>query len=54
MDLKEILKQLEIYNIWENPEDEYMRHILEDINDWLEDESDIQDWIEEHLRGNNE
>jgi hypothetical protein len=49
--LNEILKNLDLPKIYENQEDTYVKEILDDINDWLEEETEKQDYIEENLRG---
>lgn len=50
-DLREILKEIDWDNLWVNADDIHKREILEDINDWLLEENEVQDWIEENLRG---
>lgn len=50
--LKDILEQLNIAEEWENQEDIYAREILEDIDKWLEEETEKQNYIEENLRSN--
>lgn len=54
MDLRAVLKELDVCKLWETPEDKYMNEILDDIDKWLEDESEMQNWIEENLRSKDE
>lgn len=53
-DLREILKEIDWDNLWVNADDIHKREILEDINDWLLDETEKQDFIEEYLRNDTE
>lgn len=49
--LGEILKGLEIGNIWVNQDDEYTTEILDEIKKWLEEESEKEEYLEEKFRG---
>ena len=49
-DLREILKEIDWDNLWVNADDIYKREILEYMNDWLSEESEKQNFIEENLR----
>ena len=50
MDINEVLKSLDLKELWENEETTHMKEILSDIEGWLEDETYVQDWIESNLR----
>ena len=49
-DLREILKDIDWDNLWVNADDIYKKEILEEVEDWLSEESDKQNFIEENLR----
>lgn len=49
-DLREILKEIDWDNLWVNADDIYKKEILEEVDDWLLEESDKQNFIEENLR----
>ena len=49
-DLREILKDIDWDNLWVNADDIYKKEILDDVEDWLSEESDKQNFIEENLR----
>jgi hypothetical protein len=48
--LNEILRNLDLPKIYENQEDTYVKEILDGIEEWLDEETKTQDYIEENLR----
>lgn len=44
---EELIKKLDVYRIWEDEIDDYAKQILDDINEWLEEETEKQDALEE-------
>ena len=49
-ELKDILEKLNIAEVWESEEDIYAREILNNIDKWLKEETEKQNYIEENLR----
>jgi ribosome assembly protein YihI (activator of Der GTPase) len=48
--LNELLKNLDLPKIYENQEDTYVKEILDEIENFLKEESEKQEYIEENLR----
>ena len=48
--LNEILKKLDLPKIYESQEDTYVKEILDEIEKWLDEETEKQNYIEENLR----
>lgn len=44
---EELIKKLDAYIIWEDESDIFTKQILDDIEKWLEEETEKQDALEE-------
>ena len=53
-DWREILKDFDIQRLWEDETTAQTREITEAIAEWLKEEEDKQNWIEENLRNEND
>lgn len=54
-DLNELLRELDLEeDIWWNQDDIYRNEILEDINEWLDEQTETQDLLESILRRKND
>jgi hypothetical protein len=54
-DLKELLRELDLEeDTWWNQDDIYRNEILEDINEWLDEQTETQDLLESILRRKND
>lgn len=51
--IEELIKELDLKEgtLWWNLDDIYRNEILDDINEWLEEQTEIQDHLETILRG---
>lgn len=54
-DLNELLRELDLEEdtLWWNQDDIYRNEILEDINEWLDEQTEVQDLLESILRRKN-
>ena len=53
-DLNELLRELDLEeDTWWNLDDFYRNEILEDINEWLDEQTETQDLLESILRRKN-
>ena len=54
-DLNELLRELDLEEdtLWWNQDDIYRNEILEDINEWLDEQTETQDLLESILRRKN-
>ena len=54
-DLNELLRELDLEeDTWWNQDDIYRNEILEDINEWLDEQTETQDLLESILRRKND
>lgn len=54
-DLNELLRELDLEeDTWWNQDDIYRNEILEDINEWLDEQTKTQDLLESILRRKND
>lgn len=54
-DLNELLRELDLEeDTWWNQDDIYRNEILEDINEWLDEQTEVQDLLESILRRKND
>ena len=54
-DLNELLRELDLEeDTWWNLDDFYRNEILEDINEWLDEQTETQDLLESILRRKND
>ena len=54
-DLNELLRELDLEeDTWWNQDDIYRNEILEDINEWLDEQTETQDLLESILRSKND
>lgn len=55
-DLNELLRELDLEEdtLWWNQDDIYRNEILEDINEWLDEQTETQDLLESILRRKND
>lgn len=44
---EELIKKLDVYRIWEDEATNFTKQILDDIEKWLEEETEKQDILEE-------
>ena len=54
MDINDILKGLEVQRIWEDEFSTYVKEILDEIENFLKEETEKQDFIEANLRSDKE
>ena len=54
-DLNKLLRELDLEEdtLWWNQDDIYRNEILEDINEWLDEQTEVQDLLESILRRKN-
>ena len=55
-DLNELLRELDLEEdtLWWNQDDIYRNEILDDINEWLDEQTEVQDLLESILRRKND